>query len=150
MMNKIRSHDVHLKFYWIFDHANIEDNEMINKMTKKAHNFVLSSFKRFHYKMTIRMNFIRVSSRKIWNKKWKEKTKDVQYRKLTLKVNHRHLNIHVEHSKAHNALIIQLKTNKIEFNKFLHERRVFNVLTAHCLCNEKHMTVKHVLLSCPN
>ena len=32
--------------------------------------------------------------------------KEVQYRKLIPKVNYRHLNIHVERSKAHNALII--------------------------------------------
>ena len=119
-------------------------------MTEKAHNFILSSFERFYQKMTTRMNFIRVLLRKIWNKRWKEKTKEVQYRKLILKVNRRHLNIHVERSKTHNAFIIQLKTNKIEFNKFLYERRVFNVLIAHYLCDEKHIIVKHVLLFCSN
>ena len=71
--NKIRNHDVHLKLYWIFDHANIEDNEMINKIIKKTHNFVLSSFKRLHHEMTMRMNLIRISSRKIWDKKRKKK-----------------------------------------------------------------------------
>ena len=38
--------------------------------------------------------------------------------------------------------------SKIEFNKFLHEKRVFDVLIAHCLCDEKHMIVKHMLLFC--
>ena len=76
--------------------------------------------------------------------------KEIQYRKLISKINRRHLNIHVERSKTYNAFIIQLKTNKIEFNKFLHERRVFSVLTAHCLCDEKHIIVKHVLLFCLN
>ena len=123
---------------------------MIDKMTKRAHNFILSSFERLHYEVTARMSFIRVSSRKIWDKKWKEKTKRTQYRKLTSRVNCCYLNIYVERSKTHNALIIQLRTNKIEFNKFLHERCVFSVLTAHCLCGEKHMIVKHVLLFCPN
>ena len=37
---------------------------MINKVTERAHNFVLLSFERFHYKMTTRMNFIRVLLRK--------------------------------------------------------------------------------------
>ena len=123
---------------------------MIDKMTKKIHSFVLLSLKRLHHEMTTRMNFIRVLSRKIWNKKWKEKTKEAQYRKLISKVNRRHLNIHVERSKTHNAFIIQLKINKIEFNKFLHERRVFNILITHCLCDDEHMIVKHVLLFCPN
>ena len=62
--NKIRDHDVHLKFHWIFDYAGIEGNEMIDKITERAHNFVLSSFERLHYKMTTRVSFIRVSSRK--------------------------------------------------------------------------------------
>ena len=123
---------------------------MTDKMTEKIHSFALSSFERLHHEVTARMSLIRVSSRKIWDKRWKEKTKEVQYRKLISKVNRRHLNIHAERPKTHSALIVQLKTSKIEFNKFLHERRVFSVLTAHCLCDEKHMTVKHVLLSCPN
>ena len=96
------------------------------------------------------MNLIRASSRKNWNKKWKEKTKKAQYRKLIPKINHRYLNIHVGRLKAHSALIIQLRTNKIDFNKFLHERRVLDILTAHCQCEEKHMTVKHVLFFCSN
>ena len=148
--NKIRNHDVHLKFHWIFDHAGIEGNEMINKMTEKIHNFALSPLECLHHEVTTRVSFIRASSRKIWNKRWKEETKEVQYRKLTSRVNRRYLNIHVERSKAHNALIIQLKMNKIEFNKFLHERRVFSVLIAHCLCDDGHMIVKHVLLFCSN
>ena len=76
--------------------------------------------------------------------------KKIQYRKLISKVNHRHLNIYIRRSKTYNALIIQLKINKIEFNKFLHKRRIFNVLTAYYLCDKKHIIVKHVLLFCSN
>ena len=36
MTNKIRNYDVHLKFHWTFDHADIENNKMIDKMTEKA------------------------------------------------------------------------------------------------------------------
>ena len=75
--NKICNHDVHLKLYWIFDHVNIKGIEMTDKMTEKAHNFVLSSFKRLHHEMTAQMNLIRVSSQKNWDKKWKEETKEV-------------------------------------------------------------------------
>ena len=149
-MNKIRSHDIHLKLHWIFGHANIEGNEMTDKMTEKAHNFALSPPERFHHEVTTRVSLIRVSSRKIWNKRWKEETKEAQYRKLISRVNRRHLNIHAERPKTYNALIIQLRTSKIKFNKFLHERRVFSVLTAHCLCDDEHMIVKHVLFFCPN
>ena len=139
-----------MKLHWILDHAGIESNEMTDKMTEKAHNFTLPPSERLYYEVTARVSLIRASLRKIWDKRWKEETKEVQYRKLTSKVNRRHLNIHAERPKAHSALIIQLRTDKIEFNKFLHERRVFSVLTAHYLCDEGHITVKHVLLFCPN
>ena len=75
-INKIRSHGAHLKFYWILGHADIESNEMIDKMTEKAHSFVLSSLERLHHEVTTRMSLIRASSRKIWNKRWKEETKE--------------------------------------------------------------------------
>ena len=80
----------------------------------------------------------------------KKKVKKIQYYKLTPKINHRHLNIYVKRPKMYNTLIIQLKTSKIEFNKFLHEKRVLSVLTAHCSYDEKHIIIKHMLLFCSN
>ena len=121
---------------------------MIDKITEKTHNFSLSSSKRLHHEVTTQINFIRDLSRKIWGRKWREKMKRIQYRELTSKMNHRHLKRHSERLKTHNALIIQLKINKIEFNKFLHERRIPDVMIAHCQCDESYMTIKHVLLSC--
>ena len=47
-------------------------------------------------------------------------------------MNHHHLKRHNERFKTHNALLIQLKINKIEFNKFLHEKQIFDVIIAHC------------------
>ena len=121
---------------------------MIDKMTEKAHSFFLSSSKRLHHEMTTRMNFIRDLSRKIWDKRWREKIKKIQYRELISKMNHCYLKKHSGRFKAHNALIIQLRINKIEFNKFLHERRIFGVMIAHCQCDENYMTIKHILFSC--
>ena len=63
-------------------------------------------------------------------------------------MNHRYLKKHSERFKTHNAFIIQLKINKIEFNKFLHKRRIFDVMIAHCQCDENYMTIKYVLFSC--
>ena len=73
--------------------------------------------------------------------------KEIQYRELISKINHRHLKKHNEYFKTHNAFIIQLKINKIKFNKFLHERRIFDVMIAHCQYDENYMTIKHVLFS---
>ena len=127
--NKIRNYNIRLKFYWIFNYASIESNKMIDKMIKRTYNFILFSFKHLHHEIITRVSFIRVLSRKIWDKRWKEKIKETQYRKLISKVNYYYLNIYVERLKTYNAFIIQLRINKIEFNKFLHKRYVFNVLT---------------------
>ena len=48
--------------------------------------------------------------------------KELQYRKLILKINYRYSKIYVKQFKVHSAFIIQLKTSKIKFNQFLHER----------------------------
>ena len=74
--------------------------------------------------------------------------KKVQYRELISKINYRHLKRHSERFKAHNAFIIQLKINKIKFNKFLHERRIFDVMIAHYQCDKNFITIKHILFSC--
>ena len=74
--------------------------------------------------------------------------KETQYRELVPKMNHRHLKRHNERFKTHNALINQLKINKIKFNKFLHEKQIFDVMIAHCQCDENYMTIKHVLFFC--
>ena len=150
MTNKIRDRDAHLTLHWISEHANIENNEMIDKIMKKAHNLFLSSSKRLHHEVTTRMNFIHDLSRKIWDRRWREKTKEIQYCELISKMNHRHLKRHNERFKTHNAFIIQLKINKIEFNKFLHERYVFSILTAHYVYDKKHMIIKHMLFFCLN
>ena len=63
-------------------------------------------------------------------------------------MNYRHLKKYNKRFKTHNALIIHLKINKIKFNKFLHERRIFNIMIAHCQCDKNYIIIKHVLFSC--
>jgi hypothetical protein len=59
----------------------------------------------------------------------------------------RHL--HAGRTKAHSALLTQLRTGKIGFSDFLYERRVPGVWSRRCACEEGAMTVRHVLLRCP-
>jgi hypothetical protein len=47
---------------------------------------------------------------------------------------------------SHSAL---LRTGKIGFNEFLYERRVPGVWNKRCACGHAAMSVRHVLLSCP-
>jgi hypothetical protein len=59
----------------------------------------------------------------------------------------RHL--HAGRTKAHSALLTQLRTGKIGFSDFLYERRVPGVWSRRCACEEGVMNVRHVLLRCP-
>ena len=71
------NYNVHLKLYWIFGHVDIKNNEMINKIIEKTHSFILFSLERFYHEVITRISFIRILSRKIWNKRWKEKIKEI-------------------------------------------------------------------------
>ena len=51
-------------------------------------------------------------------------------------------------TKFVNALIIQIKSEKIELINFLFQRRVFDVKTKICECDFFKQTIKHVLLFC--
>ena len=72
--------------------------------------------------------------------------KKSQYRNVVSRMNHYYRSIYAKRFKAYSALMIQLKIKKIKFNQFLHERRIFDVLIAHCSYNNNHMTIKHTFL----
>jgi hypothetical protein len=57
--------------------------------------------------------------------------------------------LHAGRVKAYSALLTQLRTGKIGFNEFLYERRVPGVWNKRCACGHATMSVRHVLLSCP-
>lgn len=50
--------------------------------------------------------------------------------------------------KHESALLIQLRTKKIEFNVFLHKIRVSKVTSFDYECSERVMTIEYVLLRC--
>ena len=56
--------------------------------------------------------------------------------------------LHAGRTKAESALLTQLRTGKIAFNAFLHERRVPGYESPRCACGPSRMTVRHVLLTC--
>ena len=52
--------------------------------------------------------------------------------------------------KHESILLIQLRTNKIDFNTFLYEMKIPDILSTNCNCSRsENMTVEHVLLNCP-
>ena len=60
------------------------------------------------------------------------------------------LKLHNGLHKAESAILVQLRTEKIGLRDFLVKRRVPNIDSPQCECNQGRETVKHVILHCPN
>ena len=85
-----------------------------------------------------------------WKKRWEQGTKGQHLREIAKEPDGRTHLLHAGRAKAHSALLTQLRTGKIGFNEFLHERRVPGFDTKRCACGHAAaMSVRHVLLSCP-
>jgi len=144
----IRSQEVTLKLHWVTRHAEVLENEATNKMTDDAHDLSLSLTERQRTEVTTRLTLIQKQIRQTWRIVWKEKFNAAHFRYLTSEVTNRHLRLHKNRAKSHSALLTQLRIEKIDFNQFLHERRVLDVATTTCKCDRDRMSIKHVLLTC--
>ena len=141
----IREKKTQLKLHWIFDHKEIKDNEKADRVINEAHKYPLMS--QLTCESVVRAALIQKRARTKWQRKWKKDTNEVHYRTLTSTITHRHMRLHDERTKSYNALLTQLRTSKINFNQFSSERRVSEVITGICDCEQNRMTVKHVLLT---
>ena len=57
---------------------------------------------------------------------------------------------YIEFKKHENVLLIQLRTDKIDFNVFLYEIKILDILNSNYDYSRKeNMIVEHVLLKCP-
>ncbi len=86
--------------------------------------------------------------RQTWRIVWKVRFNAAHFWYLTSEMTHRHLQLHKSHAKSHSALLMQLCIRKIDFNQFLHERWVLDVVMMMCECNKDQMSIKHILLTC--
>ena len=84
-----------------------------------------------------------------WKERWKRGTKGQHLRRIAEEPDGKNRTLHAGRAKAHSALLTQLRTGKIGFNEFLYERRVPGVWNKRCACGHAAMSVRHVLLSCP-
>jgi hypothetical protein len=92
---------------------------------------------------------IRERAEEEWKRRWQESSKGRELHKLTPEPTQENRHLHTGRTKAHSALLTQLRTGKIGFMNFLYERRVPGVWSRRCACEEGAMTVRHVLLRCP-
>ena len=144
----MRRRETRLKLHWIARHEKVLENETTNRIVNKAHEITLSSSKRRRCEIATRLALIREQTKQVWKKVWKDDFNATHYKSLTSKVTHRYMNLHTRRIKSHSALLTQLRTSKIDFNQFFHERRVLDVATTTCECDMSRMIVKHVLLTC--
>ena len=120
----------------------------MNKMIDNAHDLSLLLTEHQRTEVMTRLTFIQKQIRQTWRIVWKEKFNAAHFQYLTSKMIHRHLQLHKNHAKSHSALLMQLRMRKINFNQFLHKRRVLNVAMTTCKCSRNQMLIKHVLLTC--
>jgi len=145
----IRSRGATLELHWVAGHAGVLGNEAADKVADDAHDLPLPLAERQRTEVAARLALIQEQARQTWRVAWKEGSNAAHFRYLAPEVTHRHLRLHKGRAKPHSALLTQLRTGKIGFNQFLHERRVPGVDTAACECGRGRMSVKHVLLTCP-
>jgi len=53
-----------------------------------------------------------------------------------------------ESCKVSQCIIDKLHMRKIDFNQFLHERQVLNIIITTYECNRDQILIKHILLTC--
>jgi len=54
--------------------------------------------------------------------------------------------LYFDYFKLYSALLVQLRTNRIEFNQFLCEQQIFEIIIETCNCGQKHIIIKYILL----
>lgn len=95
------------------------------------------------------INALRERMKERWKQEWKGGTKGQHLKNLEPEPSPAWRKRHAGRTKAQSALLVQLRTGKVGFQEFLYQRKVPNVLSARCACGTGAMTVRHVLLSCP-
>jgi len=134
---------------WIPGHAKIAGNEMADQKAKQTASVIGPTKPPETRYLSAIYGRIRQHTAKKWKLRWAQGTKGDHVRQLNSEPSPTILKLHTGREKAHSAILTQLRTGKIGFNAFLHERRVPTVPSPRCPCDLGAMTVRHVLLTCP-
>ena len=144
----IRSRDANLELRWISKHKKIQSNENANIATENVYKLSMSLETR--REIVVLTMLIRIKVKKRWESRWSNDTNEKHLRRLTSKITSKHMLLHKDKHKSYNALLTQLRIEKINFNLFLKERCVFQMISKICSCDHDVMTTRHVLLTCSN
>ncbi|KAH7548744.1 RNasehypothetical proteinH domain containing protein [Bipolaris maydis] len=93
----------------------------------------------------VTVRWCKIQAERAWAAKWKAETSNLQtFTSADKKV----LKLHENLSKRENALVVQMRTEKIGLNDFLFNRKMAEVVSARCECGERRQTAAHILLRC--
>ena len=144
----IDSRDANLELRWISKYKKIQNNENVNIAAKNVYKLSMSLETR--REIVVLTMLIRIKIKKRWKSRWSNNTNEKHLRWLTSKITSKHMLLHRSRHKSYSALLTQFRIEKIDFNVFLKERCVLEVISRTCLCDHDVMTIRHVLLACSN
>ena len=144
----IRFNDIDLKLRWISKHQKIQSNENANAAAKNIYEMSMST--KMRREIVVITMSIRIKVKKKWKSRWSNDINEEHLRRLASKITSKHMLLHKNRHKSHSALLTQLRIEKIDFNLFLKERCVLEMISNSCSCEQSVMTMRHVLLSCSN
>ena len=147
-IDMLRFEKIEIRFQWVFVHENIENNELTNHAIKHVIDLrsIMNKKNRWEKKDTkkttslIELFNVKSISKKIINKliknEWMQKWVSVKKKKSLYQVmktfNNSMLKIHKNAKKWMSALLVQMRIQKIDFNKFLYEVNVLEFDTSKC------------------
>jgi len=146
--NLLRTKGVQVVFRWIPGHNKIKGNEIADQAAKKAttdQNQRETPGTRY---LSAVYGLVDRQTHHQWTERWTKGTQGSHTRTLSPEPSQAIRKLHAGLQKAESAILTQLRTGKIGFNKFLFDRSVPTVLSPQCACEQGMMTVRHVLLSC--
>ncbi len=90
-------------------HAEVLENEAMNKMTDDAYNLSLLLTEHQHTEVITRLILIHKQIRQTWRIVWKERFNAAHFQYLISEITHQHLQLHKNHAKSHSTLLMQLR-----------------------------------------
>jgi hypothetical protein len=141
---------IHVQFRWLPGHKGIDGNEQADKTAKSLTTLTGPIEKPATRYLSALKRAIKKLMTKDWQIRWKTGTKGRQSAYLIPEPTPEICKLHAGKEKAFSALLVQLRTGIIGFNSFLHKRGVPTIRSPRCICDMGEMTVRHILINCPN
>jgi ribonuclease HI len=133
---------VHLR--WVPGHRGVKGNELADKTARGIAEHGTLETAPIRY-LSALYNQLQKQAQERWTSRWEQGVKGEHLRQLTPTQSKAVRKLHAGRTKAESALLTQLRTGKIGFNAFLHERKVPGYESPRCARGPSRMTV---LLSC--